>query len=109
RLRLFDWPFVCVGAPELETALFAQSVETEGGPAADQVMAWYGQRAPVRPAALDNCIAAMPAFFAERGRRPDIPGLPRVRHFQRSQFKTTLRWAARRFQLPEPQWLEEIP
>ena len=109
RLRLFDWPFVCVGAPELEMALFAQSVATEGGPPPERVMAWYAERAPVRERVLDASVAAIPGFFGGRGRLPDIPGLPRVRQFQRNQFKTTLRWAARRFELPEPSWLAGIP
>jgi hypothetical protein len=111
RLRLFDWPFACPGAPELEIVLFAQSVAVEGGPDPERVLAWYAAEAPrqaVRERRLAACIAAVPGFFADRARLPPIPGLPRVRAFQRRQMCTTLRWAARHFALPDPRWLDAV-
>jgi hypothetical protein len=108
HLVLFDWPFAQVGRPEHDLAAFAQSVATEGGPDPDQVAAWYGERFPVRPEALDSAIAWMAAFFADLAWRPDIPGLPRLRPFQRRQLGVVLAWASRRLRLPDPTWVSAL-
>lgn len=108
RLRLFDWPHVGVGAPEYDAAAFAQSVTVEGGPEPEQIMAWYAERMPVRAQVLDASVAALAAYFADRGWQPELPGLPRVRAFQRAQLRVTLAWAARRLGLPGPSWLSDV-
>jgi aminoglycoside phosphotransferase (APT) family kinase protein len=102
RLRLFDWPAVEVGAVEIDVVAFAQSITVEGGPAPEQSIAWYG--APLRPDAVDVALAWLIGFFALRGWQPEIPGLPRLRPFQRKQLATLLDWSARRFHLPTPIW-----
>lgn len=104
-LRLVDWPHVGVGPPEDDVAAFAQSVTTEGGPPPEQIMDWYAERVPVRPVALDAAVADLAGFFADEAWRPAIPGLPRLRVFQRAQLGVTLAWAARRLDLPPPTWL----
>jgi Ser/Thr protein kinase RdoA (MazF antagonist) len=109
RLYLFDWPHVGVGPPEFDAAAFAQTVTVEGGAEPEQVMAWYGQRYPVDPRALDASVAAVAGYFADHAWAPEIPGLPRVRTFQRQQLRVTLTWAARRLGLPYPAWLERLP
>ena len=108
RLRLVGWPHVGVGPAEYDAPAFAQSVAAEGGPEPEQVMAWYQERAPARPEALDAAVAALGGFFADQAWRPEIPGLPRLRSFQRRQLRVTLAWAARRHRLPEPTWLSGI-
>jgi hypothetical protein len=105
RLRLFDWPHVGAGAAEFDLAAFAQSVTLEGGPPPEQLVAWYGERESVRPEVLDAAVAAITGFFANHCWREEIPGLPRLRPFQRAQFRVTLAWAARRLRLPSPEWL----
>lgn len=107
-LRLLDWPHPGVGPAEYDTVEFAQSVETEGGPSAEQVLAWYGERFALRDDAIDAAVAALAGFFASHAHRPDIPGLPRLRPFQRAQLRVTLAWAARRLKLPDPAWLRYI-
>jgi hypothetical protein len=104
RLRLFDWPSVEVGFPEFDVAEFAQSIEVDGGPESEQIARWYGERLAVRAEALDAAIAWMAAYFAMFSWQPEIPGLPRLRRFQRQQLSVTLRWAARRLALPAPAW-----
>ena len=47
RLRIFDWPFACVGPPEFDFAAFAQSVAGEGGPEPEATTAWYSDVAPL--------------------------------------------------------------
>jgi hypothetical protein len=108
RLYLFDWPAIRVGRPEWDFVVFAQSVTVEGGVAPEQMMAWYGEKYPVDPAAVDSSLAWWLTFFAARGWREEIPGLPRVRRFQRQQLAVMAQWAARRWALPEPVWVEEL-
>lgn len=106
RLRLFDWPHVGAGAAEFDLAAFAETVTLEGGPQPEELVAWYGERAPVREEVLDAAVAAIAGFFAELCWREEPPGLPRLRPFQRAQFRVTLTWAARRLALPEPEWFD---
>lgn len=108
RLVLLDWPSAEVGRPEFDVVALAQSVTVEGGVAPEQVIAWYNDRLALRPDTLDAAVAWLAAFFADLAWRPDIPGLPRLRVFQRQQLATTLAWAARRLQLPEPTWTSAL-
>lgn len=102
RLRLFDWPAVEMGPVELDVVAFAQSISVEGGPPPEQCLRWYG--AALRPDVVDVTLVWCIAFFALRAWQPEIPGLPRLRPFQRRQLATLAEWSARRFHLPEPTW-----
>lgn len=108
RLALFDWPFAEIGRPELDLAEFAQSIAVEGGPDPERFVAWYGERLAVDSAVLDAMVAWLAAFFAHHAWRPDIPGLPRLRPFQRRQLAVVLAWLARRVRLPEPVWVAAL-
>ncbi|MEX0761357.1 MAG: phosphotransferase [Dehalococcoidia bacterium] len=108
RLRLFDWPHLGVGPVEYDAAGFAQSVAVEGGPAPEEVMAWYAERCPVRPDVLDAAVSDLAGYFAGQAWRPEVPELPRLRTFQRRQFSVTITWAARRMGLPEPSWVAGV-
>jgi hypothetical protein len=108
RLRIFDWPFASAGPAEFDVVAFCQAVAAEGGPSAERVLAWYEDVLKLRPEMIDATVAAISGYFADRAWRPPIEGLPRVRRWQRDQLKECLRWAARRFDLPEPRWLEAV-
>ncbi len=108
RLYLFDWPFIEVGRPEFDLVALAQSVTVDGGPEPEQVIAWYGERLALRSDALDAAVCWLAAFFADLAWRPEIPGLPRLRRFQRQQLGVTLAWAARRLALPAPEWVDML-
>jgi len=108
RLRIFDWPFANVGPAEIDVVAFCQAIAAEGGPPAERVLAWYEEVLGLRPQMIDASLAGISGYFADRGWRPPIVGLPRVRRWQRDQLKECLRWAARRFDLPEPRWLEAV-
>lgn len=108
-LRMFDWPFAAAGPAEIDLAAFAQSIESEGGPAAERVVGWYATEAPVRAAALSASIAGIAGYFADHAPRLDPPGLPRLRSVQRRQLKASLAWAARELSLPRPDWLAAVP
>ena len=95
QLRLFDWPFICVGPAEIDVAAFAQSITCEDGPAPDDVLEPYASRMLVRDAAMDSAVAAVAGFFAFQAWQEPIPGLPRLRSIQRRQLKASLAWCAR--------------
>lgn len=108
RLRLFDWPFAEVGRPEFDLVEFAQSITVEGGTDPEQFVAWYGERLTTNPDVVDVAVVWLAAFFADLAWRPDIPGLPRLRSFQRQQLAVVLAWMAQRLHLPEPAWASAI-
>ena len=107
-LRIFDWPFACVGPVEFDLAAFAQSIAAEGGPDGEAVTAWYEAVLPVRPDVLNGSVVGIAGYFAERAPLPAIPGLPRLRSSQRRQLKASLGWAARFLLLPVPSWLDAV-
>ncbi len=108
HLYLFDWPSITVGRPEWEIVALAQSVAVEGGPPPEQILAWYGERFPINTSALECALAWWLTFFADRAWRPEIPGLPRLRRFQRQQLGTLAFWAARQWSLPSPEWAGQL-
>jgi Ser/Thr protein kinase RdoA (MazF antagonist) len=108
RLRIFDWPFASAGPAEFDVVAFCQAIAAEGGPTAEHVLGWYEEVLKLRPELIDASLAGIAGYFADRSWRPPLEGLPRVRRWQRDQLKECLRWAARRFDLPEPRWLEAV-
>jgi hypothetical protein len=108
RLRIFDWNYASVGPHEIDAAAFAQATEAEGGPSVERTLGWYAEVTPLRESQLDASVAGIAGYFADRAWRPPIPGVPRVRAFQRRQLKVSLGWAARRLALPEPRWLAAV-
>jgi hypothetical protein len=62
----------------------------------------------VDPVALDASVAAIAGYFADHAWADELPGLPRVRTFQRQQLAVSLRWAASRLGLPEPGWVDAL-
>jgi hypothetical protein len=108
QLRMFDWNFASVGPHEIDASAFAQATEAEGGPSVERTMGWYAEVMPLRSSYVDAAVAGIAGYFADRAWRPPIPGVPRVRAFQRRQLKVSLAWAARLLALPEPAWLAAV-
>ena len=108
QLYLFDWPAITVGRPEWDIVAFAQSVTVEGGPSPEQVMEWYREHFSLNSDAVECALAWWLTFFADRAWRPEIPGLPRVRRFQRQQLGILACWAARQWSLPSPEWAGQL-
>ncbi len=48
------------------------------------------------PASVTAFLAGLAAYFLDYARRPDPPGLPTVREFQRAQGEVVLAWIGRR-------------
>lgn len=107
-LRIFDWPWTSVGPPEFDFGAFAQSVASEGGPDPELLTSWYSDVLPIDAGVLTAVAVGISGFFADRGSRPEMPELPRLRSFQRLQMKASLTWAARRVGLEPPAWLESV-
>lgn len=108
-LRLFDWPFTCVGPHEFEVVGFVQSIEAEGGPPSGEVVAWCTDVLPLRPTLFAASVAGTSGYFASRAPLAPVAGLPRLRSIQRRQLKASLRWAAEVLELPPPAWLGAVP
>jgi hypothetical protein len=108
RLFLLDWPHARMGPPEFDLAAFAQSVTAEGGPDPETLVGWYAECAEIQEGALDAAVSSTASFFANHSWEAAIPGLPRLRGWQKQQLAVTLAWAARRLDLPEPAWLSAI-
>ena len=108
NLFLFDWPEITVGRPEWDMVAFAQSVTVEAGPSPEQIMMWYGERFSLENNAVACALAWWLTFFADRAWRPDIPGLPRLRQFQRQQLAVLATWAAHHWSFPAPEWTSQL-
>lgn len=108
QLYLFDWPSITVGRPEWDVVAFVQSVTVEGGPSPEQMMAWYGESFSLDSDAVACALAWWLTFIADRAWRPEIPGLPRLRQFQRQQLGVLASWAARQWSFPVPEWTRQV-
>jgi hypothetical protein len=108
QLYLFDWPSITLGRPEWEVVAFAQSVTVEGGASPEQVLAWYGEEFSLNSNAIACALAWWLTFFAHRAWQPEVPGLPRLRRFQRQQLGILISWAARQWSFPSPEWVEQL-
>jgi hypothetical protein len=89
---LIDWNGVCIGNPVFDVAFFLPSLESEGGPAPEEVL----------PDCPPELVAFVSGFFASRAGQPLLPHAPLVRQVQASQLKTALPWAARSLGIAEP-------
>lgn len=89
-----DWTSSCIGAPWFDLVCMLPSIELEGGGSPESVLelaAFDGADA----SALLPVVVALAGYFVEGGRRPDPPGLPTLRAFQRAQGRVTVDWVRR--------------
>jgi Phosphotransferase enzyme family len=91
-----DWPHASVGVPALDLVEWAPSVQLEGGPAPEELLARYETSSSVDPEVVTVLLAAVCGFFVEHSLRPPPPGLPTVRRFQAAQGAVALAWLRRR-------------
>lgn len=108
QVYLFDWPFVTLGRPEWDLVAFAQSVWVEGGPLPERVLEWYREKAPLNTSAVEVALAFCLTYFTEQAWQSEIPGLPRLRRFQRQQLGTLILWIARHYSWPPPTWAQAL-
>jgi len=84
-LVIVDWPWACTGPAWLDRVLLGLNVIVHGG---SPERAFAG----VDPAICVDVLAGIAGFFLDVARRPDPPGLPTVRAFQRAQGDALLPW-----------------
>jgi aminoglycoside phosphotransferase (APT) family kinase protein len=96
RAVLVDWPWVVTGPPWVDLAAFLINVALLGGADPEEVLRSRPLTAEADPDAITALLVGVSGYFAETGRRPEAPGLPTLRAFQRAQGDVTLAWLARR-------------
>ena len=96
-----DWPWATRGAGWFDRLALLVNVGLydADAPLDDLLAAWLPD---VSPHAVDAVLSGLAAYFTDVGRRPDPPGLPTVRAFQRAQGAVVLRWLRRRWSIGSP-------
>ena len=94
RTVLVDWNWVGRGNPLFDLAAWLPSLQSEGGPAPEDVRGEAGVFAP-----------ALAGYFCANAGLPNITDAPHVRRVQLEQATTSLPWAARWLGLPPPDGL----
>ena len=89
RVVLVDWNWACSGNPSADLAFWLPSLEAEGGPAPETILAEGGPFA-----------ALMSGYLAAHAGLPVIPEAPLVRKVQFEQLHSALPWAVRALGLP---------
>ncbi|MFG1941745.1 phosphotransferase family protein [Nonomuraea sp. NPDC048826] len=89
RVYVVDWPWACRGAAWFDLVAMLPSVGMQGGPPPHELL-------PDPDPAITAALAGVAGFFVGQGRRPDPPGLPTVRAFQRAQGVVALEWLRHR-------------
>jgi aminoglycoside phosphotransferase (APT) family kinase protein len=91
-----DWPHAAVGPPVLDVLAWAPSVNLEGGPDPDELLARHPAARSADPEVVTVLVAALAGFLVQRSLLPPPPGLPTLRAFQGAQGEVALRWLRRR-------------
>ena len=90
-----DWPHACVGAPVFDLVAWAPSVELEGGPLPEDLLALSSSGSEVDHDVVVPLVAAFSGFLVGHSLYPPPPGLPTLRPFQAAQGAVALAWLRR--------------
>ena len=90
-----DWPHACVGSPVFDLVAWAPSVQLEGGPGPEELLALSPPPSVVDRDILAVLVAAFSGFLVGHSLRPPPPGLPTLRPFQAAQGSVALSWLQR--------------
>ena len=90
-----DWPWACLGAPWIDPLLFAFSVESQGGPAANDVFRRSRWADDADPDAVAATLGAAAGMLVHHSLLPPPPGLPTLRPFQAAQGRVGIQLAPR--------------
>jgi aminoglycoside phosphotransferase (APT) family kinase protein len=96
RVVFVDWPWACLAPPWFDLTGMLPSVAMQGGPPPEEILAGHPVARGADPAAITVMVAALAGFFCWHGSRPDPPGLPTLRAFQRAQGAVALDWLRQR-------------
>ena len=91
-----DWPWATRGAGWFDRLALLVNVglNDSAAPLEDLLAAWLPE---VAADDVDAVLAGLAGYFCDVARRPDPPGLPTVRAFQRAQGEVVLRWLKQRW------------
>jgi hypothetical protein len=90
-----DWPHACVGAPVFDLVAWAPSVELEGGPAPEELLALSAHGSAAEHSVIAPLVAAFGGFLVGHSLQSAPPGLPTLRPFQAAQGAVALAWLER--------------
>ena len=95
-VAVVDWPWATRGAGWFDRLALLVNVGLydADAPLEDLLARWLPD---VSAADVDAALAGLAAYFVDVARRPDPPGLPTVRAFQRAQGAVVLRWLRARW------------
>lgn len=96
RVVFVDWPWAALAAPWFDLVVMLPSVAMQGGPQPEEILARHPVTRDADPAAITAVVAALAGMFVWLAGRPDPPGLPTLRAFQRAQGEVALAWLRRR-------------
>ena len=93
-----DWPWATRGAGWFDRLALLVNVGLydADAPLDDLLATWLPD---VAPDDVDAVLSGLAAYFVDAARRPDPPGLPTVRAFQRAQGAVVLHWLRRRWSI----------
>jgi hypothetical protein len=86
-----DWSSACTGRSHFDVVCMLPSIALEGGGSPEEVLALHGG-SRVDPDAITSLAVACAGYLLDHARRPDPPGLPTVRAFQRAQGEVAVAW-----------------
>ncbi|PZG56285.1 aminoglycoside phosphotransferase [Spongiactinospora gelatinilytica] len=101
RVVIVDWAWASRGAAWFDLVQMLPSVRMQGGPPPQEVLAGHPLGRAADPGAVTAVVAALAEFMLRMSRRPDPPGLPTVRAFQRAQGIVALDWLRARTGWPD--------
>lgn len=96
RAVLVDWAWTSNGAPWLDAACFAISVNAEGGTDAEMLVRHHPLTRDVDPSSIDALLLAVGLNFRRASRNPEPELVPGARAWQRDFAEATLGWLRRR-------------
>jgi hypothetical protein len=91
-VQVVDWPWAARGSAWVDTVVFALDPALHGGVDPEALVARSPVVAAADPADVTDLVAGFAGMFGHRMRRPDPPGLPTLRAFQRGCHRIALAW-----------------
>jgi hypothetical protein len=90
-----DWPWARRGAPWIDAVFFAPTVEVQGGPAAEDVLAHHLRGTTVDGDAVLALVVAVTGMLTARSLAPPPAGMPTLRAFQAAFARAFRSWLRR--------------
>ena len=84
-----DWPWASLGPPWLDTLMLLFNIRLYGGHDVEMLLR---KHCDASSADVDGVLAGISGFCTDAARRPDPPGLPALRAFQRAQAVVGVEW-----------------